>query len=211
MEWDWALLLLTGLLAGALGSLAGLGGSIVVIPALLLFSNVFPAFSHITPTIAAGTALIIVLFTAISSTLSFAKQGRVDYRSGLFFFLGSGPGAWAGANFSRYLSADVFYILFGILIVIMSFLLRSRNKQGKRRNNRVDWKVQRVYTSADGVRYEYGYNPLLAFIISFVIGVLAGMFGIGGGVLFVPLMLLLFHFPPHLATATSMFVICSLQ
>lgn len=204
MGWDWALLFLTGLLAGTLGSVAGLGGGIVVVPSLLYFSNVLPAFSHVTPTVATGTALIIVLLTGLSSTLSYAKQRRVDYRSGLLFFLGSGPGAWAGANFSRYLSTEVFYILFGVLIITMALVLKGRNKRGKKQ---INWKVQRSYTDAVGERYEYGYSPALAITISFFIGLVAGLFGIGGGLLFVPLMLLMFRFPPHLATATSMFVI----
>lgn len=204
MELDWAVLLLTGLLAGTLGSVAGLGGGIVVVPALLYFSRVVPVFSHITPVMAAGTSLIIVLLTGLSSTLSYAKQRRIDYRGGMLFIIGSGPGAWAGANFSRYLSADVFYILFGILIIMMALLLRSKKKRGKKR---IDWKVQRHYTDTDGQQYEYGYSPILAIVIAFGIGLVAGMFGIGGGSLFVPLMLLLFRFPAHLATATSMFVI----
>ena len=204
MEWDWALLLMTGLLAGVLGSVAGLGGGIVVVPALLFFSQIFPSFTHIMPAVASGTALFIVMLTGMSSTFSYARQRRVDYKSGLLFALGSSPGALAGAHFSRYLSADVFYMLFGALVITMALLLRKRDERG---NREIQWKVRRQYTDAHGERYEYGYSPFLAISIAFGIGVLAGLFGIGGGLLFVPLMLLLFRFPPHLATATSMFVI----
>lgn len=204
MGWDWLLLVLIGLMAGILGSVAGLGGGIVVVPALLYLSQAYPIFSHITPVIASGTALIIVLLTGMSSTLSYAKQRRIDYRSGWLFIIGSGPGAWAGAHFSRYLSVDVFYMLFGTLIVVVALLLSGRKKRGKKQ---IDWKVKQSYMSEDGTRYEYGYSPLLAMVISFGIGLIAGMFGIGGGLFFVPLMLLLFRFPAHLATATSMFVI----
>lgn len=204
MEWSWILLILTGFLAGTLGSLAGLGGGIVVVPVLLFFSEAMPSFSHITPAVAAGTALIIVLFTGLSSTISYAKQKRIDYRSGFLFVLGSGPGAWAGAYFSHYLSAEIFYILFGSFVIVMALLLNNKRMRGK---TRIHWRVRRTYTDPGGERHEYGYHPLLAIVLSFGIGALAGLFGIGGGLLYVPLMLLLFRFPPHLATATSMFII----
>lgn len=204
MGLDWIVLLLVGILSGVLGSLAGIGGGIVVVPVLLYLSRVFPDLSHVTPVIAAGSSLIIVLMTGMSSTLSYAQQRRIDYRGGLLFIIGSAPGAWAGAYFSRYLSVDVFYILFGVLIVTLALLLTGKKKRGKKRLN---WKVQRRYTDAEGRQYEYGYSPTLAIVCSFGIGVISGMFGIGGGSMFVPLMLLLFRFPAHLATATSMFVI----
>lgn len=193
------------MLAGVLGSVAGLGGGIVIVPALLYFSNTFETFSSITPTVAVGTSLLIVFVTGLSSTLSYARQRRVDYKSGTLFFFGSGPGALAGAFFSRYLSADLFYILFGFLVVLMALLLRNSGKLW--RNKAINWKIQRSYTDAEGNRHVYGYSPFLATVIAFFIGMLAGLFGIGGGLLFVPLMLMLFRFPPHLATATSMFVI----
>lgn len=204
MAFDWAVLLLTGLIAGILGSVAGLGGGIVVVPALLYFSHTLSVFPHMTPAIAAGTSFVIVLMTGASSTLSYAKQRRIDYRGGLLFVLGSAPGAWAGAHFSQYLSANLFYILFGMLIITVSLVLRKKDRRGSKQ---IHWKVQRQFTDASGQQYEYGYSPILAVAISFVIGLIGGMFGIGGGSLFVPLMLLLFRFPPHLATATSMFVI----
>lgn len=204
MQFDWLLLLGTGILAGALGSLAGLGGGIVLVPSLLFFGETLADFSHFSPSMTAGTALLITMFTGLASTISYTRQRRVDFRSGGLFFVGSGPGAWAGAYFNQYLNVDTFYILFGCLIVTMSFLLRKRRNPGQKR---MTWKVQRSYTDQAGTEYQYGYHPLHAVAISFAIGMIAGMFGIGGGSLFVPLMILLFHFPPHLATATSMFVI----
>lgn len=204
MAFDWAVLLLTGLTAGILGSVAGLGGGIVVVPALLYFSQVLTVFPHMTPAIAAGTSFVIVLMTGASSTLSYVRQRRIDYRGGLLFVLGSAPGAWAGAHFSQFLNPNLFYILFGMLIITVSLVLRKKDKRGRKQ---INWKIQRQYTDAAGQQYDYGYSPFLAVVISFVIGLIGGMFGIGGGSLFVPLMLLLFRFPPHLATATSMFVI----
>ncbi len=49
--------------------------------------------------------------------------------------------------------------------------------------------------------------PLFAFITTFLIGILTGLFGIGGGALMTPLMLIVFRFPPHVAVGTSMMMI----
>ena len=53
----------------------------------------------------------------------------------------------------------------------------------------------------------YGFHPIPGLAISFVVGLLGGLLGIGGGSLMVPAMILLFFFPPHIAVATSMFLL----
>lgn len=72
---------------------------------------------------------------------------------------------------------------------------------------RKDKGIIRTYTDNSGTTFEYGYNPVLGILIAFIVGFLSGIFGIGGGSLMVPTMILLFFFPPHVATATSMFMI----
>ncbi|NBD27847.1 TSUP family transporter [Paenibacillus glycinis] len=57
------------------------------------------------------------------------------------------------------------------------------------------------------MKQKYGYNALPALMIGGAVGLIAGLLGIGGGILLIPTMLLLFRFPPHIATATSMAVI----
>lgn len=58
-----------------------------------------------------------------------------------------------------------------------------------------------------GETVQYGFSPWLAIPISFIVGMCSGLFGIGGGSLMVPAMILIFGFPPHMAVATSMFMI----
>ena len=53
----------------------------------------------------------------------------------------------------------------------------------------------------------YSVPPLFAFITTLFIGLLTGLFGIGGGALMTPLMLIVFRFPPHVAVGTSMMMI----
>src|SRR5690625_602690 len=59
----------------------------------------------------------------------------------------------------------------------------------------------------DGETYHYQITLLPAFIISFIVGVLSGLFGVGGGSITVPALMLVFGIPIQIAIATSMFMI----
>src|SRR5690606_15933239 len=58
-----------------------------------------------------------------------------------------------------------------------------------------------------GEPYYYKVSVIPALILSFTVGILSGLFGIGGGSIMVPAMMLLFGIPTHIAAATSMFMI----
>src|SRR5699024_8414506 len=55
--------------------------------------------------------------------------------------------------------------------------------------------------------YHYGFPPYLAIMITFIVGFITGLFGIGGGVLMTPLMLMVFRMPPTIAIGTSMMMV----
>ena len=67
--------------------------------------------------------------------------------------------------------------------------------------------VHRRLTDARGERYEYAFNLRGGLVLSFFVGFLSSILGIGGGIIHVPAMVFLFDFPAHLATATSHFVL----
>lgn len=206
-EWpavEWLLLFLIGLVGGTIGTIVGLGGGIITVPALLFLAGADPWFHDITAPVAVGTSLALIVLTALSSTLSYARQGRVDFASGWLFFATCGPGAIIGAYLTHFFRSGGFLVGFGLLMlgisVIMSF--RDRLKEISLRQS-----VTRTFVDLDGREYTYGYHRPTALIISFAVGLISGLFGIGGGSLMVPMMVMLFGFPPHVATATSMFVI----
>lgn len=204
MEWGWILLIVIGLVSGTVGSLVGLGGGIITVPALLLAGSLIPEYTHLTPQVAVGTSMVLVIFTALSSTISYHRQGRVDYKSGWTFFIGSGPGAVLGAWLTRFFNPEIFFVGFGVLMTLLALVLAFRDRMKARQ---VKWSVKREFTDLKGNTYQYGYNRGTAFLISFVVGGISSLFGIGGGALLMPMMVILFIFPPHVATATSMFVI----
>jgi hypothetical protein len=202
---EWIILVLVGLIASSLGSLIGMGGGIIVVPTLLYLATL-PAFSHLTPQVVVGTSLFTMIFTGLSSTLAYMKHKTVDYKSGLIFLIGSGPGSILGAWVTGKLDLHSFNIYFGLFILFVSIVLVVKDKL-KPIPYRKDKGIIRTFTDNSGKTFEYGFNPVLGVLISFAVGFLSGIFGIGGGSLMVPTMILLFFFPPHVATATSMFMI----
>ncbi|NRE90460.1 TSUP family transporter, partial [Bacillus subtilis] len=88
---SFVILVVLGLIAGTVGSLIGLGGGIVIVPSLMFLSTVTQLFQDVTPQVAIGTSLLVIIFTGLSSTLAYIKYKTVDYKSGLIFFIGSGP------------------------------------------------------------------------------------------------------------------------
>jgi uncharacterized membrane protein YfcA len=73
------LLCLLGFAVGVFGTLVGAGGGFILTPVLLL---VYP---HSTPELITGISLVVVFFNATSGTAAYARQRRVDYRSGIIF------------------------------------------------------------------------------------------------------------------------------
>jgi hypothetical protein len=197
------ILFLVGIISAVFGSIVGLGGGIVIVPVLVLAGQ-YLLGEPVSSQTAVGTSLAVLIFTALSSTWSYHKQGKVDFRSGWLFFATSGLAAMLGAELTNLVPQGPFQLAFGLFMLVMFGLMMAREKM---KPLRIDWSIKRTFTDGAGHTYEYGYNAALALLIGCCVGLVSGLFGIGGGSLFVPLMVLLFRFPPHVATATSMFVI----
>ncbi|ODG90637.1 MULTISPECIES: sulfite exporter TauE/SafE family protein [Bacillaceae] len=200
------ILISIGLAAGTVGSLIGLGGGIIIVPMLLNIDHFLSAFSTVPIHVAVGTSLITIVFSSLSSTLSYHKQKRIDYKSGILFLIGSVPGSLLGTYINSLLNTERFTLFFGIFLICISVFLFVSSKLNKKAKE-VHKGVIRTYTNEEGEAYTYSYSLPLAISLSICIGIISGLFGIGGGILLVPMMAFLFGFPPQLAVATSMFVV----
>lgn len=200
----WTLLFLIGFIAATFGSIVGIGGGIIIVPSLLFVSSLGVLNRSIEPQNAVGISLLVIILTAISATLYNYKQNRVDIKSALTFFMASGPAAIIGSMINKYIKVNQFYILFGLLMVFITYFMARRNKL---KPKKINWHVTREYIDNKGIRYKYGYNRYAGFFIPAFAGIISGLFGIGGGSILVPVMIVLFNFPPHVATATSLFFI----
>jgi uncharacterized protein len=203
---EFIFLVIIALFSGLIGSLVGLGGGIILVPATLYVGLNLGMIPDITPQKVVGLSVVMMIFTGLASTLSFMKSKTVDYKSGFIFFIGSIPGTMLGAWVNKGLDLPSFNLYFGILLIILATILLVRD-----RLKPVKWfvknGVQQEFTDNEGNTFVYGYPIWFAIILTFGIGFASGLFGIGGGSMMVPAMIILFLFPPHVAVATSMFMV----
>lgn len=203
---EFFVLFVIAVASGIVGALVGLGGGIILVPATLYIGNNVEMISGITPQTVVGLSVIMMIFTGLASTLSYMKTKTVDFKSGFIFFIGSMPGAIIGAWINKGLDLPSFNLYFGIFLIVIAVILMIRDKLKP-----VEWFVEngwkREYKDREGNSKVYGYPIWFAVLLSFFVGGVSGLFGIGGGAILVPAMLILFHFPPHVAVATSMFLV----
>jgi uncharacterized membrane protein YfcA len=199
--------LLFGLVVGAYGTMVGAGGGFLIVPALLLVY-------HVRPEQAAGTSLAVVFLNALSGSISYARQGRVDYRSGMWFAIATLPGAVSGAYLARFFKGPVFDTFFGVVLLLIAALLVWRPvAEREYADSLVEeaelawWHVEERLTDQAGELFRYRYNVLVGVAVSFVVGFLSSILGIGGGIIHVPVLIHLLGFPVHIATATSHFIL----
>lgn len=195
------LLFLLGVGVGAYGTLIGAGGGFIMVPLLLIF------YPHLLPPSVTGISLSIVFFNALSGSFAYARMRRVDYRTGILFALTTVPGAIIGAIVTDYIQRGIFQVIFGIILILLSLFIIFRPAAEDRPLEEQQGDVHRVLTDAEGKTYAWRYNRALGLGISFVVGFLSSILGIGGGIIHVPAMNYMLNFPTHLATATSHFIL----
>lgn len=186
-----------GLGASIFGTIIGAGGGFVAVPLLIILFG-------FEPQVATGTSLVFIFFNSLSGGISYLRQRRVDVRVGLMFMLMGIPGAVIGALVSTSVEKSLFKLLLAILLLAVSLysLLRPSELHGR---SRVGGSPRRRI-DAWGNEYRYSVNIPLGLLLSFAISFMGGLFGLGGGIIYVPAMILLFGFPTHIATATSHFL-----
>ncbi len=100
-----------GLAAGVFGGMFGVGGGLIVVPALVLLLG-FDQYR------AAGTSVATIVASSSAALTSFAIDDAVDWRAALFLFAGAGVGAWFGA---RYIERVPQYMLTGVFAAFVTF------------------------------------------------------------------------------------------
>jgi hypothetical protein len=189
------------MVVGAYGTLIGAGGGFVLVPVLLL---AYPRESPVTIT---TVSLAVVCANAASGSLAYARMQRIDYPTGRLFALATIPGAVIGVFATGLFTRGPFDALFGALLLALALWLVVRPQAAAGPVREGSSLTKRTLTDAEGTTYTYAYNRWLGFGLSGVVGFLSSLLGIGGGIIHVPAMVQLLSIPPHVATATSHFVL----
>jgi uncharacterized membrane protein YfcA len=202
------LLGLLGLLAGFMGGMLGIGGGIFIVPILVLAFNLESRQ-------AAGTSLVMVMFTALSGTAAYYRQKRIDWKVGVAAAFVTVPGALIGAYATQLFSSRNLAIIFGVSLFLMAGLMIRRTYSTSNQHDKTAlvprnkptvgrgvWK-RRIVDSAGKV-FEYDARIYSALVLLFFGGFASGFLGIGGGLIVVPILAAYVGLPIHLAVATSM-------
>jgi hypothetical protein len=170
-----------GFAAGILGSIIGLGGGIIIVPVLTFLG--FP------PTLTASNSIFAVFSNAVASSISYAKQRRIEYSIGLKLGILSIPGTIIGAFISSEITPQFFKILFALILISASIYIFSKRKI-EPKNYNLSKQIM-----------------ILAIGASFFAGIISGLFGVGGGIIFVPLMVVAMGLSMKNAAPTSQFIL----
>jgi uncharacterized membrane protein YfcA len=192
---DGGVLVALGLAIGSFGTLIGAGGGFLLVPVLVLGY-------HFPPATAVGTSLSLVFLNAASGSAAYLWQRRVDLALGWKFAAATIPGAIGGAYLTRSLSSATFNLLFGLVLLAIAALLFSGVTMAP--SERAD---RRQIVDAGGQAHAYHVDAWKGVVVSFVVGFVSSVLGIGGGIIHVPFLIVALSLPVHVATATSHFVL----
>ncbi len=192
-----------GVLIGAFGTLIGAGGGFVLTPLLLL---VYP---HESPEVITSISLAVVFLNALSGSVAYARMQRIDYRSGVLFALATIPGPTVGGLTPTYMPRQAFDLVFGLCMIMAAIflLIRGATLSKPAAQHKTRYHVIRYMIDTDGIQHTFSYNRRVGIGLSVAVGYLSSLLGIGGGIIHVPAMTHVLHFPVHIATATSHFTL----
>jgi uncharacterized protein len=162
----------------SLGLLGG-GGSILTVPILVYAFNIDPKTSI-------ALSLAIVGITSLIGTITHFRAGNVELKTVAVFAPLAMIGTFTGAKLSVFFSGEAQLVLFGIIMLLASVFMLKESKYSKTKEKA---------------------NPLFLGFQGFIVGIITGIIGIGGGFLIVPALVILAQVPMKQAVGTSLFVI----
>ncbi|MEM0073353.1 MAG: sulfite exporter TauE/SafE family protein [Thermoplasmatales archaeon] len=201
------LILLASLFAGVIGSLAGLGGGVLIVPFLTLFFRV-PI------SLAIGASIISVIATSSGAASAYVKDRISNIRVGTFLVLFTTTGAILGAVIEHITPVRLVYIIFGIVLLIS--LLPFVRKLGEEAPEGIKNAPFAEKLSLNSSFYDpytkreikYNVTGLKGgSAVMFIAGLISGLLGIGSGVFKVIAMDEFMKLPIKVSTTTSNFMI----
>lgn len=173
--------LFSGALVGFSLGLVGGGGSILAVPLMVYLVGVA------SPHVAIGTSAVAVAVNAAVNLFIHGRAGNVKWRCAAVFALAGVAGALIGSTLGKAIDGQKLLVLFAILmLVVAALMLRKRSGEGQ-----------------PGVRLDWENLPKL-LTLGLLTGGLSGFFGIGGGFLVVPALIMATGMPILNAVGSSL-------
>jgi uncharacterized membrane protein YfcA len=193
--------------AGLIGALAGVGGGILVIPALTFG---FGVDIHL----AVGASIVSVIATSSGAAAAYVRDRMTDMRIGMFLELATTTGAVCGALLAAVVSPAFLYVLLGLVLLGSAAMQVSRMGEETPPNDHPSPLAARLRLESSypdrrlGREVPYSARRIpLGFAMMWIAGVVSGLLGIGSGVLKVIAMDGAMRLPMKVSSATSNFMI----
>ncbi len=173
------------LLISMLFSMIGLGGGILYVPVLLF--------------VAPGISLILIMSTSLAALFHFHKNKKIDWKLALVIDPPTDIMAFVGGYFSTLIPEAILQgLLAAILLLASALMIKKKNVSAIYQKPTKPWYWHRHFNGVD-----YNVNLPLVLTATAAIGVLVGMLGLTGGLIKLPIMVLLCGVPMDIAVATS--------
>ncbi len=182
--------LISGSLVGFILALIGGGGSILAVPLLVYIVGVSSTHQ------ALGTSALAVSLTALFSLFSHWRLGYIKWRCVIIFTFFGIIGAYTGSSIAKTIDGDKLLFMFGILMIVIGIMVYFKRHQSG------DKDVFFTMKTAKGLL-------LRLAPIGFGVGLLSGFFGIGGGFLIVPGLMMATNMPLRYAMGTSLVAVAA--
>jgi uncharacterized membrane protein YfcA len=191
-----------GFIVSAVGTIVGFGGGVFMVPLLTL---VF----HFPIQIAIGCVILALFPSALISTIHNYHRGLIDFLVGILLEIPTMGGTVLGAWLTSYLPAWQLEILFSAMVILTAVaMLRKKNADFSSQFglfkflNNLPPRI--VRQTPNGT---YRMSGITITLFGLVAGTIAGLFGIGGGFVKGPIMVLGFGMPARIAAPTALFMI----
>jgi uncharacterized membrane protein YfcA len=208
-----AVAFLIALVAGAFGSVLGIGGGLFIIPSLTLFLGT-------SLKVAIATSIVAVIATSLGGGNVYLRQHIADLRLGLLLALATAPSAVIGALLATYVSSRLLAAIFASVLLLSAYRMAAsaRGPAGQLEANTTDvppasagtsrLQLRSRYREANGELVPYQVRRVgTGVAVSTLAGLISGLLGVGGGIVQVPVMNLIMKVPIKVATTTSTYII----
>ncbi|NBX70394.1 MAG: sulfite exporter TauE/SafE family protein [Actinobacteria bacterium] len=176
---DWKAAII-GLIAGLMAGLFGIGGGFVMVPLFVLWLGMAQKRAH-------ATSLLSVAFIGVAALLGYVNLGQIDWLAAALVTIGAVCGIFLGVRLLSKVSERTLSLIFALVLLAAALRL--------------------LFSSTPTQIFHGILAQMLLVIIGFFSGTLAGLLGVGGGIVIIPALIICSGIQPEVARGTSLVVI----
>ncbi|MEJ8756303.1 sulfite exporter TauE/SafE family protein [Pontibacter sp. H259] len=199
------LIFFIGILVSGFGTVIGFGGGVFMVPILIIFFG-------FNIEIAIGSTMAALVPASFIASVFNLRDKTIDYLVGTLIQLPAIGGTVLGAFLVAFLPVFQLQFIFALFVIVIGcFMVMPAKQKMRSSHSGMMYRMRRVPTTFirknKAKHLAYRLNGGIVTSLGFVSGVMAGLFGIGGGFVQTPMMIKLFRIPAQIATSTALFIL----